>query len=254
MSFESAKKYGYISSLLTVIFPVIALAVLLVVILPLSLTISIFSPDTAITTMVGILLTALIISLASVCAITFLFLSAMYRLSKHYNEPTLFMYPIYALIIGIAGAICTVIFQLLLYPIYSYTTFTALTTYPNTMLYSIFSIGINLLISISSGYLYMRTFNKLAEKSGVDNFKTAGLLYIIGAVLTIALVGGLIIWISWIFVTLGFRKLTPTPQTTAAPTTTVTGVPMGQNLYCPQCGTENPQYAIYCQSCGKQLK
>ena len=37
-------------------------------------------------------------------------------------------------------------------------------------------LGVALVFGIVNAVLYMRAFNKLEEKSGVDNFGTAGLL------------------------------------------------------------------------------
>jgi uncharacterized membrane protein len=64
----------------------------------------------------------------------------------------------------------------------------------------------------------MRAFNKLGEKSEVDNFKTAGLLYLLGGALAIVGIGALLSWIAWIFAFMGFRSLKPKNiQTTASP-------------------------------------
>jgi uncharacterized membrane protein len=49
-----------------------------------------------------------------------------------------------------------------------------------------------------------RTFNTLAEKSGETSFTTAGNLLWWGAILTIVLIGLLLIFVAWIFATIGF--------------------------------------------------
>jgi len=49
-----------------------------------------------------------------------------------------------------------------------------------------------------------RTFNNLAQKSGEASFNTAGTLLWIGSILTIILVGLILIFIAWIFTTIGF--------------------------------------------------
>ena len=49
-----------------------------------------------------------------------------------------------------------------------------------------------------------RTFNTLAQKSGEASFSTAGTLLWIGSILTIILVGLILIFIAWIFATIGF--------------------------------------------------
>lgn len=96
----------------------------------------------------------------------------------------------------------------------------------------------------------MRAFNKLKEKSGVDNFGTAGLLMLIGVFIPI------ITWIAWIFAAMGFNKLkaapTPSPYVPYSvnpPLSTTT-----QIKRCPNCGAENLIDALYCSSCGKPLQ
>ena len=83
--------------------------------------------------------------------------------------------------------------------------------------------------------LYMRAFNKLKEKSGVDNFGTAGLLYLIGVFIP------LITWIAWIFAAMGFNKLKAAPA--ASPHVSYSTQPplssTMQTKRCPNCGTEN---------------
>jgi len=49
-----------------------------------------------------------------------------------------------------------------------------------------------------------KTFDSLAQKSGEKSFTTAGTLLHIGAFLTIILVGFVLIFVAWIFATIGF--------------------------------------------------
>ena len=49
-----------------------------------------------------------------------------------------------------------------------------------------------------------KTFNTLAQKSGEASFTTAGKLLWWGAILTIVLVGFILIFVAWIFATIGF--------------------------------------------------
>ncbi len=49
-----------------------------------------------------------------------------------------------------------------------------------------------------------RTFNSLAQKTGEPSFATAGTLLWVGALLTIIVVGLLLIFVAWIFTTIGF--------------------------------------------------
>ena len=54
-----------------------------------------------------------------------------------------------------------------------------------------------------------RTFNTLAQRSGEASFTTAGTLLRWGAILTIVLVGLILIFIAWIFATIGFFTMKP---------------------------------------------
>ena len=52
-----------------------------------------------------------------------------------------------------------------------------------------------------------RTFNTLAEKSGEQSFATAGTLLWVGSILTIIGVGLILIFIAWIYTTIGFFSM-----------------------------------------------
>ena len=64
-----------------------------------------------------------------------------------------------------------------------------------------------------------RTFNTLAQKSGEASFSTAGTLLWLGSILTIIFVGLILIFIAWIFATIGFftMKSRQTQQYTPQP-------------------------------------
>jgi hypothetical protein len=94
----------------------------------------------------------------------------------------------------------------------------------------------------------MRAFNKLKEKSGVDNFGTAGILFLVGSIVPI------IGWIAWIFAAMGFKKLkttSPAPTGSYFTQPPLSTMPMKR---CPNCGAENTADALYCRSCGKSLQ
>lgn len=64
--------------------------------------------------------------------------------------------------------------------------------------------------AIVTALLYRKTLGILASKSGVGLFGTAGLLLLIGAVLTIILVGLILIWISFLLIAIAFFSIKPT--------------------------------------------
>jgi len=109
-----------------------------------------------------------------------------------------------------------------------------------------------------------KTFDLLAQKSGDHSFATAGTLLWWGAILTIVFGLGLIlIFIAWIFSTIGFfsMKLPQQQPYTSQPygyTPPPTQAPMAQptqtgTRYCPNCGAPVAQGTTFCPHCGKQL-
>jgi len=71
---------------------------------------------------------------------------------------------------------------------------------------------------IVSAILFRKSLSTLSMKTGEKIFETAGLLWLIGAVLTIILVGFILIWIAWILIAVGFFSIkTPAAQPPAAP-------------------------------------
>lgn len=70
--------------------------------------------------------------------------------------------------------------------------------------------------AIIAAFFFRRSLNQLSSKTGVGLFGTAGLLMLIGAVLTIVVIGLLLIWIGWILVTVAFFRIRAQP-TQAAP-------------------------------------
>jgi uncharacterized membrane protein YfhO len=94
--------------------------------------------------------------------------------------------------------------------------------------------------------LWYRAFNKLGEKSGVDAFKTAGLLYALGTFIP------LLSCIAWIFAAKGYKQLKqqqPPQNNTNNYNTTTTD----NEIFCSQCGTKNLTNTTYCKQCGQPL-
>jgi uncharacterized membrane protein len=261
MSFESAKKMGFTASIIKLIVPIAAIA--LVVVFYISLFSSILSSVSGGSTLSSSVWFAsvfpyLFIPIAALSlAGLILFLIALHRLSQYYNEKAIFKNPLNALIIQIIGSavVMVIVFTVIFTSIGGLTpttTSTATRFFSNIIWLLIGVSAIAFVISVYCGLLYKRSFDKLAEKSGVDSFRTAGLLYLIGSIL-----GSLIIWIAWIFIAQGFKKLTSTqPAPQQAPYTTYQPYPETQTAAtkrCPACGAENSPDSLYCAKCGRQL-
>jgi len=102
------------------------------------------------------------------------------------------------------------------------------------------------------------TLNTLSQRTGEKSFETAGMLLYWGAILTIVFVGFILIFIAWIFATIGFFQMkTPAQQNAPqqqygyAPPPPPTA-PSGTK-YCPNCGAAVQPGATFCPNCGKQL-
>ncbi len=192
-----------------------------------------------------------------------LFLMAMNGLSKVYNDVRIFKNSLYGFTASLIGAI---VFSVIVYA-YFIPILDTLTYYPTnsatappvsifiTFLQVILFIGIGgSILAAINGFFYRQAFNALAEKSGEDNFKTAGLFMLLGGALTIILIGGLLFIIGWIIAAVGFFSLKnkiahPTiPYAQYTPTHSV--MPKKK---CPNCGTENTTDALYCANCGNKL-
>jgi uncharacterized membrane protein len=64
--------------------------------------------------------------------------------------------------------------------------------------------------------IFMRkSLNSLSAKAGVGIFGTTGLLLLIGAVLTIIVIGFILIWIALLIMTIAFFSMKPQAQSTA---------------------------------------
>ncbi|MGB9714031.1 MAG: DUF996 domain-containing protein [Candidatus Bathyarchaeales archaeon] len=73
---------------------------------------------------------------------------------------------------------------------------------------------------VVSAVFVRKSLDSLSARSGEKIFGTAGLLWLIGAVLTIIVVGLILIWISWILIAVGFFSIKTTatqPTATQAP-------------------------------------
>ena len=123
----------------------------------------------------------------------------------------------------------------------------------------------------------LRAFSKLAAKSEVRLFRTAGLLGVAGvavamlfafivsllvfvasipatAVLAMSVVGSMISYVMWIVAAKAFYSIkAPASQAPPPLTPQVSAPATGQVRYCSYCGAENLADAAFCARCGKKL-
>jgi uncharacterized membrane protein len=264
LSLESGKKLGFIASIINIVVPV----ALDIVFVAFYATLFSFIITRAQNSLVSVtpdfsavyiaMIAIVVVGAASALAGYILFLVAMYRLSKYYSDHSIFSNLIKALIIQIVtGIVLVVVVVIAVFFLFS-NLIVPMTgpavpsvVYSTIAIYAVVAL-IGYVISIYCAILYKRSFDRLAEKSGVDNFHTAGLLYLIGMILNIVAVGGIIVWIAWIFTALGYRKLQPLP---AQPAPFIPPYQSGSVAvkHCPTCGADNNPDAIYCRNCGRLL-
>lgn len=66
-------------------------------------------------------------------------------------------------------------------------------------------------LTVVGAFYIRRSFIAVAGRSGVGMFATAGLVLLVGAVLTIILIGFLLLWIAMILLAIAFFRLRPLP-------------------------------------------
>jgi uncharacterized membrane protein len=263
MSLNSARKLGAAASIITVITPVITLLLGFFIVLSViatlqswinanSSTLPVFSGE--------ILMVFAIPAILSLVGFV-LFVISMYKLSHYYNAPGIFTYIVYAIIEGIIGVIVVyALFSLYFLPLVANATLNTLAI-PFITQFITDSLGIVVVIfvfALFSGVFYYRAFAKLSENSGSGSFKSAGMLYLIGSLTSIFLIGFLFIWIGWILAAKGFYSLKPKPakdySRVSTETPPITPPITPQTIRCPFCGKENPVDGVYCRSCGNKLQ
>lgn len=151
-----------------------------------------------------------------------LVLIGMKNLADYYNENSIYQNALYGFIFGIIGIIAA---AFIIIPLF----FGGALFGGAGIIAAIGGIIIALLLAfifyILEAVYYKRAFDTLAQKSGENMFRTAGLLLLIGAVLTIILVGLVLIFIAWILVAVAFFSIRtgsaaapPSPPTPPPPT------------------------------------
>lgn len=127
------------------------------------------------------------------------------------------------------------------------------------------ALGAFWVFTIISAIFLRRSYEKISRRLNVSAFATAGLLYLIGAALTIVLVGFLILLLALIFQVVAYFSIQdqppspgwvqPAPQTFAhAPVMQQPAAPPQQtpaeSKFCSKCGAKLSSAAVFCTSCG----
>lgn len=171
--------------------------------------------------------------LLSIVGVILLLISAK-GLADYYNESSIFNNALYGFITAIVGGVvfigvlvATVLATLadlgidLMDPDIATTLPAKLTDF--TIIFDllgaiIVALVVLFIFIVVASVLCRKSLSTLAAKSGVGMFGTAGLLLLIGAVLTIILIGFIIIWIAFILLIVAFFSIKATaPQQRSEP-------------------------------------
>lgn len=112
---------------------------------------------------------------------------------------------------------------------------------------------------IVSAVFLRRAYASMSKELGVHTFDTAATLYLIGAVLTIVLVGFILLFVAEIIQAVAFFSIPDQPPAQgtgasgapmAAPSASMPPPPGGATKFCVNCGTKISPSATFCYSCG----
>jgi uncharacterized membrane protein len=172
-------------------------------------------------------------------------LIAVKYVSDEVNDSSIFTDMLYAVITGIVGFLvgASVLFFGALSSLF--------TSGVGAITGGLTFLAIVWIVLIVSAVFVRRAFDKMATKLNVGTFRTAGMLYFIGALLTIILVGFLILFIAFILQVVAFFSI-PDNQPAAQAQMPAMGAPAAPAgfKYCPSCGTQMPLAAGFCPKCG----
>ncbi len=186
-----------------------------------------------------------------------LVLVAMKGLAEYYNQDDIFENALYGFIFGIIGIVAAVaLFFGVIFTGALVAPFAPTTTFPVWLAIVVLALVIMFIFFLLQAVFYRRSFTTLSEMSGEKMFDTAGLLLLIGAILTIIIVGLVLLLVAWILAAVGFFSIKiPTTQIAAAPPTPAPPVPVSaEKKFCKYCGAENKADAVFCEKCGKKIK
>jgi uncharacterized membrane protein len=171
-----------------------------------------------------------------------LVLVALHGLADYYKENGIFdnaLYGFIAAIVGVVAAVAAAVYVIFytsiltdfLHKIYpgwngSFSSLVGLT--PNTsnitandlrpILGALFLVLVILWVFLMiSAFFNRRSLKMLSTKTSVGLFSTAGLLLIIGAILTIVLIGLVLMWVAVLLIAIAFFQIQPQPERPVAP-------------------------------------
>jgi len=183
-----------------------------------------------------------------------LILIATKYVSDELGDKSIFDNMLYAVIAGIVGVAAAA------FIIFTGAAFSAISFAASAIGGVIVGLAIAWVFLIVSSIFIRRSYNAMAIRLNIGYFRTAGLLYFIGAILTIILVGFIILFVAAIIQIIAFFGIPDAvpgmqPQSMGG----MGPQPMGSvsaqagTKFCPNCGTQLAATATYCTKCGAKL-
>jgi uncharacterized membrane protein len=167
-----------------------------------------------------------------------LVLFALYNFANYYRESGIFNYALYGVIAGIIGVVAAAVVGIAIalpnltgfiqkaYPgwdgqlssIPSLSSMTPVTTnldFSDVVPFIVAGISVIVILwifAIVMAFFVRRSLLQVSSKTSVGLFSTAGLLLLVGAALTIILVGAFLIWIAVLLLAVAFLTMKTQPQ------------------------------------------
>lgn len=164
-------------------------------------------------------------------------------ISDELGDKSIFDNMLYAVIAGIVGGVAAA------FIIFTGAVFGAFTFALSAIAGIIVGLGIAWAGLIVSAIFLRRAYDTMATKLNVGTFRTAGMLYFIGAILTIILVGFLILFVAAIVQIVAFFSISEVVQGAQPQPMAPQGAPAGMK-FCPSCGAQLAASATFCSKCG----
>ena len=175
-----------------------------------------------------------------------LILIAVKYVSDELGDKSIFDNMLYAVVAGIIGVAAAA------FIIFTGAVFGVFTFALSAIVAIIAGLAVAWIALVVSSIFIRKSYDTMATKLNVGMFRTAGLLYFIGAILTIVLVGFVILFIAAILQIVAFFSI---PESPPGAEPKPMGGAMAQSpapgmKFCPSCGTQLAASATFCSKCG----
>jgi uncharacterized membrane protein len=127
----------------------------------------------------------------------------MKNLAEHYRDDGIYRNALYGFIFGIVGVVAVAFVVITLF----FGWFFEVGSFSGILGAIILTFVVVFIFYVLEAVYCRRTLDSLADKSGEKMFDPAGLLLLIGAALTIILVGLIIVFSAWILVAVAFFSI-----------------------------------------------